>query len=222
MRSIARPIADALLVAVFLGTAGPRQAHAQIIGPPAMRYTLTDGSVVVGSPVAEDAESVTVQAAIGLVRLKRSQIASVMPAAPPAPSPQPVLIMAPAPQVVKAPAPPRRSTQGLRLVFSGASAFITAYGMTVLVAAVASRLNDPFAPLGYVPFAGPLMWWSALAGRSVGLTLAIVDTVVQSLGVLCIVLGAVEMATENAAGDGVSLVPVLDGHGGRFALVGRW
>src|SRR5262245_31378044 len=66
---------------ILLGaaTAGlPRAAHAQgAPGVVSMQYTMRDGSVIVGTPVAEDESTVTIQTMSGELRVYKANIAAM-------------------------------------------------------------------------------------------------------------------------------------------------
>lgn len=224
MRSTPRRAVGALLAIATTAAVGTGVAHAQMIGPPAMRYTLNDGSSLVGSAVAEDAETITVQTAIGLVRLRRATIVSIdLPGArslPPSPAAYPVQIVTPPPQVTSVQPEPTRRRGGGETLRAGALILGGAWFITALAASIALELKDPNALWGFVPVVGPVFWGIA-GGRSAGLGFAILDTILQGAGALAVLTGAILLATEDAPRK-VTFLPAVDGRGWRFALVGRF
>lgn len=159
-----------------------------------MRFILTGGTVVIGTRVGEDAEFFTVNTASGLVRVRKSDVASMdynvsagTTQAPPA--------VAPAQQLP----PPtfnytaqRPSRPGRGLLIAGTIMFSITYGLTVFGATIASVDNsDAFLLL--LPVAGPVVYAAAsddVDADDGSLALFINLTLLQGAGLIMLIVGA--------------------------------
>lgn len=167
----------------------PPVAQAPVERP--MRFILTGGTVVIGTRTAEDAEFFTVNTANGLVRVRKSDVASMdynTTAGTAAPQ------VAPGPQLP----PPtfnytatRPSRPGRGLLIAGTIMFSITYGLTVFGATIASVDNsDAFLLL--LPVAGPVVY-AAVADEDTddgSLALFINLTILQGAGLIMLIIGA--------------------------------
>lgn len=157
-----------------------------------MRFMLTGGTVVIGTRVGEDAEFFTVNTASGLVRVRKSDVASMdfnvsagtttVPTVAAAPS-------LPPPTFNYTATPPRRPGRGL--LIAGTIMFSITYGLTVFGATIASVDNsDAFLLL--LPVAGPVVY--AAVDEDVAddgtLALFVNITLLQAAGLIMLIVGA--------------------------------
>jgi hypothetical protein len=156
-----------------------------------MRFILTGGTVVIGTRVGEDGEFFTVSTSSGLVRVRKSDIASmdynvgggtaVVQTPPPPAYPT-------TPTYNYTPARPRRPGRGL--LIAGTIVFSISYGLTVFGATIASVDNsDAFLLL--LPVAGPIVYGAAsndVEGESFALLFNL--SLVQGAGLLMLIIGA--------------------------------
>jgi hypothetical protein len=195
-----------LVVMLVLGPALPAAEAA----PPAFRYTLADGTVLVGVPLADEQGMLTIQTNLGVVRVPKSSIRSVeladapqggtvQPAPMPAPAPQvaPTVVPMVAPTVVIE-SPPRRR-KSTPVIASGAGTFAGFWFASSLAASIVI-MGDPGndnALYGFVPVAGPIVW-AVNADSQKGLGFAIMGGIFQAGGLLALGTGLIMRATENA------------------------
>lgn len=195
-----------LVVMLVLGPALPAAEAA----PPAFRYTLADGTVLVGVPLADEHGMLTIQTNLGVVRVPKTSIRSIELAdAPPNPG---VVQPAPAPMPAPAPAPaatttvvpvviesrPRRR-KSTPVIASGAGT-LAGFWFASAFAASVSIMSDPGnndALYGFVPVAGPVVWAARTDSRK-GLGFAIMGAFFQGAGAFALATGLVLRATENA------------------------
>ncbi len=99
-------------VALGMATSVAERADAQDAAPSAvasaLRYTMSDGSSIIGVPTAEDATTLTIETAVGTIRVFKANIAAVQPigAAGVPPTETPATPSAPAAAPPPPPAPP--------------------------------------------------------------------------------------------------------------------
>ncbi len=154
--------------AVFL-LATPQLAVAQSAAPvvsnePPARFVLTQGGLVVGTKVGEDAEYYLVQTQAGVVRIRKTDVAridlnfGVQPSAQPQPQP-------PAPST-SSPSPPQASRgaqdeiarrPGRALFLSGLIPSLSLYVIQAIGAVVVS-IFDVAGNWLYVPVMGPVLY----------------------------------------------------------------
>jgi hypothetical protein len=194
-----------LVVMLILGPALPVAEAA----PPAFRYTLADGTVLVGVPLADEQGMLTIQTSLGVVRVPKTSIRSVELAdAPPSGAVQPAPMPAPAPAgPTMAPAPttvviesrPPRRRKSTPVIASGAGTFAGFWFLSSLAASIVI-MGDPGndnALYGFVPVAGPMVW-AANADSKQGLGFAILGGIFQASGLLALGTGLIMRATESA------------------------
>lgn len=183
------------------------------IAPPVperpMRFILTGGTVVIGTRVGEDAEFFTVNTASGLVRVRKSDVASMdynvtAGTATPTITPQPQL---PPPSFNYTATRPTRPGRGL--LVAGTIMFSISYGLTVFGATIASVENsDAFLLL--LPVAGPVVY-AAVADEDTSdgsLALFINLTLLQGAGLLMLIIGASKSSSASRPGQS-ELAPQL-------------
>lgn len=181
------------------------QPAAPVVAERPMRFILTGGTVVIGTRVAEDAEFFTVNTASGLVRVRKSDVASMdynvsagtqAPAIAPQPPPQQQL---PPPSFNYTATRPSRPGRGL--LVAGTIMFSISYGLTVFGATIASVENsDAFLLL--LPVAGPVVY-AAVADEDTGdgsLALFINLTLLQGAGLIMLIVGASKSAAARREG----------------------
>lgn len=201
-------VASLVLLAVMLAF-GPVRLEAQA-APPAFRYTLSDGTVLVGVPLSDEQGMLTIQTSLGVVRVPKSSIRAieladgagrtVQPVPMPAPQPAPAPAAGPAvmPTVVIESRPPRRR-KSTPLIASGASTFAAIWFASAMTASIAimrdAGNND--ALYGFLPVAGPIVW-AANTESQEGLGFAIMGGIFQAGGLLALTTGLVMRASESA------------------------
>ena len=188
-----------LVVTLMLGPVLPTAQAA----PPAFRYTLADGTVLVGVPLTDEHGLLTIQTNLGVVRVPKSSIRSIelADAQPPGGTVQPAAMPAPAPAattVVIEHGPPRRR-KSTPLVASGAGIFVGFWFASALASSIVI-MGDPGndnALYGFVPVAGPIVW-AANADSNQGLGFAIMGGIFQASGLLALGTGLILRAGESA------------------------
>lgn len=178
-------LVSALALALMLGPALPA-AHA---APPAFRYTLADGTVLVGVPLAEEGDVLTIETSVGVVRVPKAKITSIVLAdAPPngnttRPGPGGAVLIPAGP-------PPRRRTT--KVIAAGAGTFALFWFSSAMASSIAivSDANDRDALYGFVPVGGPIIWANRTESKR-GLGFAILDGIFQAGGLLTIGTGLV-------------------------------
>lgn len=173
-----------------------------------MRFILTGGTVVIGTRVAEDAEFFTVNTASGLVRVRKSDVASMDynvtagTQAPPTVAPQGPQLPPPTFNYTAT----RPSRPGRGLLIAGTIMFSITYGLTVFGATIASVENsDAFLLL--LPVAGPVVY-AAVADEDTGdgsLALFINLTLLQGAGLIMLIVGASKSASARREGSQADL-----------------
>lgn len=174
-----------------------------------MRFILTGGTVVIGTRVGEDAEFFTVNTPSGLVRVRKSDVASMdynVSAGTQAP-----LVTPPPPALPPATfnyTAARPSRPGRGLLIAGTIMFSITYGLTVFGATIASVDNsDAFLLL--LPVAGPVVYAAASDDVDSGdgsLALFINLTLLQGAGLIMLIVGASKQASASRQGQ-QSLAP---------------
>jgi hypothetical protein len=216
---------SSLVLLVVMLMLGPVLPTAQA-APPAFRYTLVDGTVLVGVPLADEQGLLTIQTSLGVVRVPKSSIRSieladaptgggtVQPAPMPAPVPVPVPAAGPTvvPTVVIESRPPRRR-KSTPVIASGAGTFAGFWFASALAASISimADAGDNDALYGFVPVAGPIVW-AAKSDNRQGLGFAILGGFFQAGGVITLSTGLIMRATESApAPQRVLISPHLGG-----------
>jgi hypothetical protein len=191
--SLVSTLAFALVLGATLGLGLP-VAHA---APPAFRYTLADGTVLVGVPLTDEQGTLTIETSVGVVRVPKADITSIVLAdapqsgnttqAPPTAS-RGVLIDA-------GPPPRRKST---KVIASGAGTFALFWFSSAMAASIAivGDANGRDALYGFVPVAGPIVWANRTESKR-GLGFAILDGIVQAGGLLTVGTGLVLRSYET-------------------------
>ncbi len=186
-------LALGLVLGQTLGLGVP-VAHA---APPAFRYTLADGTVLVGVPLADEEGTLTVETSVGVVRVPKADITSIVLAdapqngnttqAPPTASRGVLVNTGP---------PPRRKTT--KVIASGAGTFALFWFGSAMAASIAivGDANDRDALYGFVPVAGPIVWANRTESKR-GLGFAILDGIFQAGGLLTVGTGLVLRAYES-------------------------
>lgn len=217
-----------IVVMLMLGPALP-VAHA---APPAFRYTLADGTVLVGVPLADEQGMLTIQTSLGVVRVPKASIraialAEAQPGGVVQPAPGPTLAPAAAPAAAPAipsavviesrPARRRKSTP---VIASGAGTFAGFWFGSALAASISIMANpgDNDALFGFVPVAGPIVW-AVRTDSQKGLGFAILGGFFQAGGLIGLTTGLIMRATESApAPQRVLISPHLGGDMDRGGL----
>lgn len=196
-----------LVVTLVLGPALPAAQAA----PPAFRYTLVDGTVLVGVPLGDEQGLLTIQTSLGVVRVPKGSIRSIeladapptggmvqQPAPMPMPTPMPAAEPTVMPTVVIENRPPRRR-KSTPLIASGAGTFAGFWFASALAASISimGDASDNDALYGFVPVAGPIVWAAKTDSRE-GLGFAILGGIFQAGGLLGLSSGLILRATENA------------------------
>lgn len=194
-----------LVVTLVLGPVLPAAQAA----PPAFRYTLVDGTVLVGVPLGDEQGLLTIQTSLGVVRVPKGSIRSIELAdAPPsggmvqqpAPMPAPMPAAGPTlmPTVVIENNPPRRR-KSTPVIASGAGTFAGFWFASSLAASISimGDAGDNDALYGFVPVAGPIVWAAKTDSRQ-GLGFAILGGIFQAGGLLALSTGLILRATESA------------------------
>jgi hypothetical protein len=189
-----------LVVMLMLGPVLPTAQAA----PPAFRYTLVDGTVLMGVPLTDEHGLLTIQTNLGVVRVPKSSIRSIELADAPQPggTVQPTVMPAPAPAaattVVIEHGPPRRR-KSTPVIASGAGTFVGFWFASALASSIVI-MGDPGndnALYGFVPVAGPIVW-AANAESKQGLGFAIMGGIFQAGGLLALGTGLILRASERA------------------------
>ncbi len=190
------------------------------------RYSLRDGSVVTGSPIAEDQSTVTIRTTIGVLRVLRTDILSAQPATASSPPPAPPMIVSPMPSLVYLPAPaPARRSAWRGLTVGGGVLLGLLWTGTSIGAGIMQTLGDRNAWMGFVPVFGPVMWALPYASDKAAITLAILDTVFQGIGAAMLLVGVIGWSTSRAisartAPPRFALVPVPASNGASLVATG--
>jgi hypothetical protein len=212
-------------VMLLLGPALPA-AYAE---PPAFRYTLADGTVLVGVPLADEQGMLTIQTSLGVVRVPKASIRAIELAdaqpgggvVQPAPVPVPTPAAEPAmPSTVVIENRPARRRKSTPVIASGAGTFAGFWFASALAASI-SIMADPGdndALYGFVPVAGPIVW-AAKTDSQKGLGFAILGGFFQAGGLIGLSTGLIMRATESApAPQRVLISPHLGGDMDRGGL----
>ena len=180
-------------------------AHAS---PPAFRYTLTDGTVLVGVPLTDEEGTLTVETSVGVVRVPKANIKSIVLADAPSESSSPPPTTSRV--VVQAGPPPRR--RSTKVMASGASTFVLFWFGSAMAASIAivGDANDRDALYGFVPVAGPIVWANRTESKR-GLGFAILDGIFQAGGILTVGTGLVLRQYETPPAQRVLISPFYDG-----------
>lgn len=184
-------LVSALALALTLGSGLPA-AHA---APPAFRYTLSDGTVLVGVPLADEEGTLTIETSVGVVRVPKAKITSIVLAdAPPSgntarPGPTSAVLIPAGP-------PPRRKST--KVIASGAGTFALFWFSSALASSIAivGDASDRDALYGFVPVGGPIVWANRTESKR-GLGFAILDGIFQAGGLLTVGTGLILRAYES-------------------------
>ncbi|MBI2894617.1 MAG: hypothetical protein HYY06_13775 [Deltaproteobacteria bacterium] len=185
-----------------------------------MRFILTGGTVVIGTRVGEDAEFFTINTSTGLVRVRKSDIASMdynvtSGAAPVVQQPQQPIVSTPVPAYTYA--RPRKPGRGL--LVAGTIVFSISYGLTVFAATVAS-VDNPDAFLLLLPVAGPIVYGASsddVEGEAFALLFNL--SVVQGAGLLMLIIGASKGSSSSNESQTAAAPNELDLGGGASVRV---
>jgi hypothetical protein len=175
-------LVSALVLALMLGPGLPAAQAA----PPSFRYTLADGTVLVGVPLAEEDGTLTIETSVGVVRVPKARITSIVLAdAPPSNTTRPGSTV-----IVPAGPPPRRKST--KVIATGASTFALFWLSSALASSVAivGDASDRDALYGFVPVGGPIVWANRTESKR-GLGFAILDGIFQAGGLLTVGTGLV-------------------------------
>jgi len=167
---------------------GVSVAHA---APPAFRYTLADGSVLVGVPLADEEGTLTIETSVGVVRVPKADITSIVLAdAPQSGNTTQAPPTASRGVLIDAGPPPRRKTT--KVIATGAGTFALFWFGSAMAASIAivGDANDRDALYGFVPVAGPIVWANRTESKR-GLGFAILDGIFQAGGLLTVGTGLV-------------------------------
>ena len=155
------------------------QAQPPIVGAPPVRYVLQSGTVVEGSTIGEDETFYTVQTAQGAVRVRKLDVARIETTAPPTYTPA---------TAVPAPEPRHRRTGPIVMTAVGFGVFGGFWLITFFVGAIGSIVDSDASWL-MVPVAGPMLYYTVGDLDSSVLGLMIMDTLVQTAGVVTGIIG---------------------------------
>lgn len=171
-----------------------------------MRFMLTGGTVVIGTRVAEDAEFFTVNTVSGLVRVRKSDVASMDYNVTAGTQVQVVAPTPPLPPATFNYTAARPSRPGRGLLIAGTIMFSITYGLTVFGATIASVENsDAFLLL--LPVAGPVVYAAAsndVEADDGTLALFINITLLQGAGLIMLIVGASKQAAASREGEALA------------------
>ncbi len=208
-----------------------------------LQYMMRDGSYIIGMPTAEDETTITIETAVGTVRVYKANIAAVQPAGQPAaPAPAPYA-PAPAPPPMPAPvapAPPQYAAPGYPyygypvappvaeparprrgLIIGGSILFGVTWGLTAFASLIGSSLceglctNDPI--VGAVPVLGPLLLLGQIGGDSG--TVLVLDALAQGAGLAMLIVGIATSRGSRPQPQRFAVAPMLTTTGGGGLMV---
>jgi len=181
-----------------------------VVNAPPARWVLTQGAVIEGTQISEDAEYYVVRTASGEVRIRkvdvaRIDIAGAAPVVAPVAAP-----VAAAPVVVRErseeeteeeaaaneAAKKRKESEGA--FWGGVTAFGVVYGLTFVGGAIGSAW-DPEAVWLYVPLAGPLLYGARANVDDTGWALLGMLTFFQGGSFLALIVGTILWAAAPSA-----------------------
>ncbi len=215
----------------------PAAAHAPAT---TLQYVMRDGSYIIGIPTAEDETTITIETAMGTVRVYKANIAAVQaagqpgafasaPAPPPAPAPAPQFAAPaypyygyPVAPPLAQPARPRRG-----LIVGGSVLLGVTWGLTAFVSLIGSILceglctNDPI--VGAVPVLGPLLLLGQIGGGySYGGAFLILDALAQGAGLAMLIVGIATRRGPRPQPQRFAITPMLTTSGGGLMVAGRF
>lgn len=208
-------LVSALALALILGSGLPSGLPAAHAAPPAFRYTLADGTVLVGVPLAEEDDgTLTIETSVGVVRVPKAKITSIVLADSPQTSPPPTRSGSGSAVLIPAGDPPRRRTT--KVITAGAGTFALFWLGSALASSVAivGDANDRDALYGFVPVGGPVIWANRTESKR-GLGFAILDGIFQAGGLLTVGTGLILRQYEDPPKGPQMLISPYVGEGER-------
>jgi len=194
------------------------------------RYLLTGGGVVVGTKVGEDAEFFVVQTSSGVVRVRKTDIASIdfntggggaTPVATTGPAPAP----APPPPVDNRYPGPSRT--GHKVFTAGLWTFVGVYLFVSILGALISTA-DPDANWMLVPVAGPMLYYQFGDLHREVFGILLLTTILEGAAFTTMIIGAAMGSGDAEASrgfhlaDGVDLAPIVARDAGGLLLSMDW
>lgn len=184
------------------------------------RYVLTQGAVVEGVPIGEDATYFVVRTAQGDVRIRKVDVARIEFSGAPAVAPPPPAVAAPPPTPVAAfetdderedrVERDKAEAQRSAAFWGGFLGFATVYGLTVGGAAIGS-IFEPEAAWLYIPLAGPLLYGHYGQVNDLGWALLGMLTFFQGGAALALLVGAIIWAASKDPEDAEASLELANG-----------